>query len=133
MTTAKKTDVTADAVTMEQALTELQEAQTSVDEAQKTLEEAKSTQSEKVEQIKSLMDQLAEKAKELGLEIVANVSEASVAVQEKLDDAKNQWEETASTNPNEARRQVRLVWAVLGVVAGFVVGGGVGFLCGRIF
>lgn len=115
-------------VTLEGALTELEEARSGVEEAQKALTDAESVKAEKVEQIKTLIDDLKAKAKELGLEVVANVEEAQEAVSQKLDEAKAEWAQTAAENPNEARRQVRLVWAVIGTVAGFVVGCGAGYL-----
>lgn len=115
-------------VTLESALTELEEARSGVEEAQKALTDAESVKAEKVEQIKTLIDDLKAKAKELGLEVVANVEEAQEAVSQKLDEAKAEWAQTAAENPNEARRQVRFVWAVIGTVAGFVVGCGVGYL-----
>lgn len=115
-------------VTLEGALTELEEARSCVEEAQKALTDAESIKAEKVEQIKTLIDDLKAKSKELGLEVVANVEEAQEAVSQKLDEAKAEWAQTAAENPNEARRQVRLVWAVIGTVAGFVVGCGAGYL-----
>ena len=119
-------------VTLEGALTELEEARSGVEEAQKALTDAESVKAEKVEQIKTLIDDLKAKAKELGLEVVANVEEAQEALTQKLDEAKAEWAQTAAENPNEARRQVRLVWAVIGTVAGFVVGCGVGYLVALI-
>ncbi len=115
-------------VTLEGALTELEEARSGVEEAQKALTDAESVKAEKVEQIKTLIDDLKAKAKELGLEVVANVEEAQEAVSQKLDEAKEEWAQTAAENPNEARRQVRLVWAVIGTVGGFVLGCGAGYL-----
>ena len=115
-------------VTLESALTELQEARTGVEEAQKALTDAESVKAEKVEQIKTLIDDLKAKAKELGLEVAANVTEATEAVSQKLDEAKEEWAQTAEENPNEARRQVRIVWAVIGTVVGFVLGCGAGYL-----
>lgn len=79
------------------------------------------------------MDEIKGKAKELGLEVVASVEEAKQAVEEKIDEAKAEWTVTAATHPNEARRQVRLVWAVLGTVAGLVVGFGWGYVFGKFF
>ena len=119
-------------VTLEGALTELEEARSGVEEAQKALTGAESVKAEQVEQIKTLIDDLKAKAKELGLEVVANVEEAQEAVSQKLDEAKAEWAQTAAENPNVARRQVRLVWAVIGTVAGFVVGCGVGYLVALI-
>ena len=115
-------------VTLEGALTELEEARSGVEEAQKALTDAESVKAEKVEQIKTLIDDLKAKAKELGLEVVANVEEAQEAVSQKLDEAKEEWAQTAAENPNEARRQVRLVWALIGTVGGFVLGCGAGYL-----
>lgn len=115
-------------VTMEQALTELQEARSGVEAAQKALTDAEAAKTEKVEQIKTLVDELKAKAQELGLEIAANVTEAKQAVSEKLDEAKAEWAETAAEHPNAARRQVRLVWAIFGTVVGFAAGVFVGYL-----
>lgn len=115
-------------VTMEQALTELQEARSGVEAAQKALTDAEAAKTEKVEQIKTLVDELKAKAQELGLEIAANVTEAKQAVSEKLDEAKAEWAETAAEHPNAARRQVRLVWAIFGTVVGFAAGAFVGYL-----
>ncbi len=124
MTTKTKTD----AVSLEQALSELQEAKDGVTEAQEALTTAQSEQAAKVAQIKGLMDDLKAKAQELGLVIVANVEEAAAAIDHKLDEAKAEWATTAATNPNEARRQIRAIWAVIGTVAGLVVGFGAGYL-----
>lgn len=129
MTTTK---TKTEAVSLEQAFSELQEARDGVSEAQEALTTAQSEQAAKVEQIKGLMDDLKAKAQELGLEVVANVEEAQEAVSQKLDEAKAEWAQTAAENPNEARRQVRLVWAVIGTVTGFVVGCGVGYLVALI-
>lgn len=115
-------------VTMEQALTELQEARSGVEAAQKALTDAEAAKTEKVEQIKTLVDELKAKAQELGLEIAANVTEAKQAVSEKLDEAKAEWAETAAEHPNAARRQVRLVWAIFGTAVGFAAGVFVGYL-----
>lgn len=119
--------------TLEQAMTELREAQDAVMAAQQDLDTAVSEKEAKVEEIKKLMNDVKDKAKELGLEVVANVTEAKQAVQEKLDEAKTDWAQTASTNPNSARRQVRLVWAIVGTVAGLIVGFGLGYVFGRFF
>ena len=123
----------AEEKTLEQAMTELREAQDAVTAAQQDLDTAVSEKDAKVEEIKKLMNDVKDKAKELGLEVVANVTEAKQAVQEKLDEAKTDWAQTASTNPNSARRQVRLVWAIVGTVAGLVLGFGLGYGVGRFF
>ncbi len=123
----------AEEKTLEQAMTELREAQDAVTAAQQDLDTAVSEKEAKVEEIKKLMNDVKDKAKELGLEVVANVTEAKQAVQEKLDEAKTDWAQTASTNPNSARRQVRLVWAIVGTVAGLIVGFGLGYVFGRFF
>ncbi len=123
----------AEEKTLEQAMTELREAQDAVTAAQQDLDTAVSEKDAKVEEIKKLMNDVKDKAKELGLEVVANVTEAKQAVQEKLDEAKTDWAQTASTNPNSARRQVRLVWAIVGTVAGLIVGFGLGYVFGRFF
>lgn len=118
--------------TIDDALSELETARAGVEDAQKALTDAEAARDAKVEQIKTLIDDLKAKAKELGLEVVANVEEAQEAVSQKLDEAKAEWVQTAAENPNEARRQVRLVWAVIGTVTGFVVGCGVGYLVALI-
>ncbi len=123
----------AEEKTLEQAMTELREAQDAVTAAQQDLDTAVSEKDAKVEEIKQLMDELKGKAQELGLEVVASVAEAKQAVKEKLDEAKTEWAQTAVTTPNSARRQVRLVWAVIGTVAGLVVGFGLGYVVGRFF
>lgn len=121
----------AESKTVEQAMLELKDAQAAVDAAKEDLQGAEAEKAAKVEEIKKFMDELKGKAQELGLEVVASVEEAKQAVKEKLDEAKTEWTATAQTHPNEARRQVRLVWAVLGTVAGLVVGFGLGYLWGR--
>lgn len=121
----------ADEKTVEQAMLELKDAQAAVDAAKQDLDSAEAEKAAKVEEIKKLMDELKGKASELGLKVVASVEEAKQAVQEKLDEAKVEWTETAAEHPNAARRQVRLVWAVIGTVAGLVIGFGLGYLWGR--
>lgn len=123
-----KTKAETETVSIEQAFTELQEARDGVTEAQDALSTAQTEQAAKVEQIKGLIDDLTAKAKELGLEIAANVSEAQEAVSQKLDEAKDEWAAEAAVNPDDARRKIRLVWAVIGAAAGFVLGAASGYL-----
>ena len=123
----------AESKTVEQAMLELKDAQAAVDAAKQDLDSAEAEKAAKVEEIKKLMDELKGKASELGLKVVASVEEAKQAVQEKLDEAKAEWTTTAQTHPNQARRQVRLAWAVIGTVAGLVAGFGIGYLAGKIF
>lgn len=123
----------AESKTVEQAMLELKDAQAAVDAAKQDLDSAEAEKAAKVEEIKKLMDELKGKASELGLKVVASVEEAKQAVQEKLDEAKAEWTETAAEHPNAARRQVRLLWAVIGTVAGLVIGLGLGFVWGRFF
>ena len=123
----------AESKTVEQAMLELKDAQAAVDAAKQDLDSAEADRAAKVEEIKKLMDDLKGKAKELGLEVVASVEEAKQAVQEKLDETKAEWTATAAEHPNEARRQVRLVWAVFGTVAGLAVGFGWGYVFGKFF
>lgn len=70
---------------------------------------------------KTKLDELIEKmrkeAHELGLDI-----------EEKLDEAKEKWAETAATDPDTARRRLRAFWGIVGTVAGLVIGLGVGYL-----
>ena len=72
---------------------------------------------------KTKLDELIEKmkteAKELGLDI-----------EEKLDDAKDKWAETATTDPDMARRQLRSFWGIVGFIAGILVGGFVVYMFG---
>lgn len=119
--------------TVEQAMLELKDAQAAVDAAKQDLDSAEAEKAAKVEEIKKLMDELKVKASELGLKVVASVEEAKQAVQEKLDEAKTEWTVTAATHPNEARRQIRMIWAVIGTVAGLVIGFGLGYVFGRFF
>ena len=44
-------------------------------------------------------------------------------IEEKLDDAKDKWAETATTDPDTARRQLRSFWGIVGFIAGILVGG----------
>lgn len=132
MTTATHA-TTETTVTVETAFSELYVAKTAVEKAQQALSEAENQKAEKVEQIKSLFEKLKENAKDLGLEISTTVSEAAESLDEKLDEAKAEWKVTAATHPNEARRQVRLAWAVIGTVAGLLVGFGLGYIYERFF
>lgn len=65
---------------------------------------------------KTKLDELIEKmkkeAQELGLDI-----------EEKLNEAKEKWAETAATDPDTARRQLRAFWSVVGLIAGIIIGG----------
>lgn len=115
-------------LTINDAFDELAEARTDVEEAQAALEKAETVKTEKVDQIKTMMDDLKAKAKELGLELVANVDEAKDAVQEKLNEAKEEFAEEAAESPNAARRKLRLIWGVIGAVVGAAGGFGAGYL-----
>ena len=123
-----KTKAETETVSIEQAFTELQEARDGVSEAQEALTTAQAEQTAKVEQIKSLIDDMKAKAKELGLEIVTSVSEAQEAVSQKLDEAKDEWAAEAQEDPNAARLKLRAIWGCIGLVAGLLIGGGAGYL-----
>lgn len=114
--------------TIDGALLELQQARAELDTAKAELQKAEENKADKVEQIKTLMDELKEKAKELGIEIVSNVNEAKDAVQEKLDEAKEDFAEEAATDPDGARRKLRLIWGCIGLIVGAVIGFGGGYL-----
>lgn len=67
--------------------------------------------------LEELMEKMKAEAKELGLDI-----------EEKLDAAKAEWAETAVSDPDTARRQLRAFWGIVGTVAGTLIGLGVGYL-----
>lgn len=67
--------------------------------------------------LEELIEKMKKEAQELGLDI-----------EEKLDEAKDKWAETATTDPDTARRQLRAFWGIVGTVAGFILGLGVGYL-----
>lgn len=72
--------------------------------------------------LEELMEKMKAEAKELGLDI-----------EEKLDAAKAEWAETAVSDPDTARRQLRAFWAIVGTVAGFILGLGVGYVIWGLF
>lgn len=67
--------------------------------------------------LEELIEKMKTEAQELGLDI-----------EEKLDAAKAEWAETASSDPDAARRQLRAFWGIVGTVAGALIGLGVGYL-----
>lgn len=67
--------------------------------------------------LEELMEKMKAEAKELGLDI-----------EEKLDAAKAEWAETAVSDPDTARRQLRAFWGIVGTAAGVLIGLGVGYL-----
>lgn len=67
--------------------------------------------------LEELIEKMKAEAKELGLDI-----------EERLDAAKAEWAETAATDPDTARRQLRAFWGIVGTVAGALIGLGVGYL-----
>lgn len=67
--------------------------------------------------LEELIEKMKDEAKELGLDI-----------EEKLDEAKDKWAETATTDPDTARRQLRAFWGIVGTVVGVLIGLGVGYL-----
>lgn len=72
--------------------------------------------------LEELIEKMKAEAKELGLDI-----------EEKLDEAKDKWAETATTDPDTARRQLRAFWGIVGTVAGFILGLGVGYVIWGLF
>lgn len=72
--------------------------------------------------LEELIEKMKAEAKELGLDI-----------EEKLDEAKAEWAETAVSDPDAARRQLRAFWAIVGTVAGFILGLGVGYVIWGLF
>lgn len=67
--------------------------------------------------LEELIEKMKREAHELGLDI-----------EEKLEEAKDKWAETATTDPDTARRQLRAFWGIVGTVAGVLIGLGVGYL-----
>ena len=53
----------------------------------------------------------------------AEAEELGLDIEEKLDEAKDKWAETAITDPDTARRQLRSFWGIVGFIAGILVGG----------
>lgn len=113
---------------IDEALDELTQAKEGVAEAQTALEAAEATQQEKSEQIKALMEEAQAKLKELGVEVLTNAGAAVDAAQEKLDEAKEAFAQEAAEDPNAARRKLRAIWGCIGLVAGLMIGFGVGYL-----
>lgn len=67
--------------------------------------------------LEELIEKMKKEAQELGLDI-----------EERLDAAKAEWAETAASDPDTARRQLRAFWGIVGTVAGVLIGLGVGYL-----
>lgn len=67
--------------------------------------------------LEELIEKMKAEAKELGLDI-----------EERLDAAKAEWAETAASDPDTARRQLRAFWGIVGTVVGLLIGLGVGYL-----
>lgn len=65
-----------------------------------------------IDKLNEFIEKMKAEAKELGLDI-----------DEKLDEAKDKWAETATTDPDTARRQLRSFWGIVGFIAGILVGG----------
>lgn len=71
------------------------------------------------EEIKEKISEVGEKVEEVVEETIDKVAEK---VDEKLTETKDEWAELAKADPNKARRQLRLVWGIIGLIAGIVVG-----------
>lgn len=67
--------------------------------------------------LEELIEKMKKEAQELGLDI-----------EEKLDEAKDKWAETAVSDPDTARRQLRAFWSIVGTTAGLILGLGIGYL-----
>ena len=65
-----------------------------------------------IDKLNEFIEKMKAEAKELGLDI-----------EEKLDEAKDKWAETVTTDPDTARRQLRSFWGIVGFIAGILVGG----------
>lgn len=65
-----------------------------------------------IDKLNEFIEKMKAEAKELGLDI-----------EEKLDEATDKWAETATTDPDTARRQLRSFWGIVGFIAGILVGG----------
>lgn len=65
-----------------------------------------------IDKLNEFIEKMKAEAKELGLDI-----------EEKLDEAKDKWAETATIDPDTARRQLRSFWGIVGFIAGILVGG----------
>ena len=72
-----------------------------------------------IDKLNEFIEKMKAEAKELGLDI-----------EEKLDEAKDKWAETATTDPDTARRQLRSFWGIVGFIAGILVGGFVVYMFG---
>lgn len=65
-----------------------------------------------IDKLNEFIEKMKAEAKEVGFDI-----------EEKLDEAKDKWAETATTDPDTARRQLRSFWGIVGFIAGILVGG----------
>ena len=72
-----------------------------------------------IDKLNEFIEKMKAEAKELGLDI-----------EEKLDEAKDKWAETATTDPDTARRQLRSFWGIVRFIAGILVGGFVVYMFG---
>ena len=75
---------------------------------------------------KTKLEELIEKMK-------AEAKDRGLDNEEKLDEAKDKWAETATTDPDTVRRQLRAFWGIVGTVAGFILGLGVGYVIWGLF
>ena len=108
--------------TTEQLIQEYEQTETDVTTAQENLTQAQQSRDDKKAEIEAKLEELKEKFAGIGEKVEETVEETvekvEEAVDEKLDQAKDSWAELAQTDPDKARRQLRLFWGVAGLVVG---------------
>lgn len=129
---------------VESAVSDYEASANAVTEAEKALETAKAQREEKkalaekkLTELKdrlSALDSSEEEEEEVVVEPEENIIEAtSSKLEEKLNDAKDEWAKLAQTNPDEARRQLRKFWIIVAGSIGIVTGGSIMYLITLLF